>query len=320
MPVPGKSRKSGRPLAARLEKSILSGKLPPGCKLPGETSLAHDHDLSRAAVREALETLKARGLITSRRGSGSYVAVDAGSAALSASVGVYAALRRDADTYRQLMMLRMFVECECIGVLAEKNRWRSRERLRAALAGMAGKRASLAAFGKADLAFHLTLVEESGYKLYASLLRGLLRGIGDSYARETYVDRSFVDTVLAEHRAICEALDLGRAGGARRALQRHLHHSLPRTYGFVPDAGTTGWPQDFFLNTICSRPQLSITTMESACASVLPPLHAPGRVGLRGFHHAGALGRRRHRAQLFGLPSIRRHSRLLFQVQSIGLP
>ncbi len=178
MPVPRKSPKSGRPLAARLEKSILSGKLPPGCKLPGETSLAHDHDLSRAAVREALETLKARGLITSRRGSGSYVAVDAGSAALSASVGVYAALRRDADTYRQLMMLRMFVECECIGVLAEKNRWRSRERLRAALAGMAGKRASLAAFGKADLAFHLTLVEESGYKLYASLLRGLLRGIG----------------------------------------------------------------------------------------------------------------------------------------------
>jgi GntR family transcriptional regulator, transcriptional repressor for pyruvate dehydrogenase complex len=225
--------KSGRSLAARLEASILSGKLPPGSKLPGEKSLAQAHDLSRAAVREALETLKARGLITSRRGSGSYVAVDAGSAALSASVGVYAALRRDLDTYRQLMMLRMFIECECIGVLAGKDRWRSRERLRAALAGMAGKRASLAAFGKADLAFHLALVEESGHKLYATLLRGLLRGIGGKYARETYVERSFVDTVLAEHRAICEALDLGRAGGARRALQRHLHHSLQRLEGLL---------------------------------------------------------------------------------------
>jgi GntR family transcriptional repressor for pyruvate dehydrogenase complex len=226
--VGSKNSKSGRSFAARLEKSILSGKLPPGSKLPGEKSLAQSNGLSRAAVREALEALKARGLVTSRRGSGSYVAVDAGSAALSASVGVYAALRRDSDTYRQLMKLRMFIECECVGVLAEKGRRRSRERLRAALADMAGKRAGLTAFGKADLAFHLTLVEESGYKLYASLLRGLLRGIGGKYARETYVERSFVDTVLAEHRAICGALDLGRARGARRALQQHLHHSLRR--------------------------------------------------------------------------------------------
>ncbi len=226
------------PLIAGLERSILSGKLPSGSKLPGEKRLAERHGLSRAAVREALETLKSRGLVTSRQGSGSYVAKDAGSAALTDSISVYASLRQDRSTYRQLMSLRMFIEGECIAVLAEKHMVASRDRLRKKLAAMDQRKSSLASFGKADLSFHFTLVEESGHKLYASIMRGLLQGIGFKYARETYVDPGFVGRVLDEHRAIYAALDQGNASAARKALHTHLMHSLQRMEKIVSGNGS----------------------------------------------------------------------------------
>ncbi len=228
-----KCSKICRPLSAHLERSILSGKLAPVTKLPGEKTLAAVHGLSRAAVREALEALKSRGLVTSRRGSGSYVAEDEGSSALSASIGVYASLRRDHGTYRQLMDLRQFIESECVAVLASANKSASRIKLRKKMAAMDRKKSNLASFGKADLSFHLTLVQESGHKLYASIMRGLLLGVGLKYARETYIDSHFVRRVLEEHRAICAALDRGDAKQAREALNTHLQSSFKRLEDIV---------------------------------------------------------------------------------------
>ncbi|MDO5093810.1 MAG: GntR family transcriptional regulator [Propionibacteriaceae bacterium] len=51
--------------------------LPPGTRLPSETQLAKQFEVSRMTARHALETLRNRGLIERRHGSGSFVALPA---------------------------------------------------------------------------------------------------------------------------------------------------------------------------------------------------------------------------------------------------
>lgn len=56
-----------------LKDAILSGRLPPGSKLPGENKLAEQHDVSRVTIRRATKALHASGLVTRKAGVGTVV-------------------------------------------------------------------------------------------------------------------------------------------------------------------------------------------------------------------------------------------------------
>lgn len=60
-------------IVERLESMILEGSLLPGQKLPPERELAKQFDVSRPSVREAIQRLEAKTLITKRQGGGTYV-------------------------------------------------------------------------------------------------------------------------------------------------------------------------------------------------------------------------------------------------------
>lgn len=56
-----------------LFRRIVSGEVPPGGKLPTENALTELFGVSRPIVRQALDRLRAEGIIESRRGAGSFV-------------------------------------------------------------------------------------------------------------------------------------------------------------------------------------------------------------------------------------------------------
>lgn len=60
-------------IASELEHMILEGSLAPGQKLPAERELARQFDVSRPSLREAIQQLEARGLLSRRQGGGTYV-------------------------------------------------------------------------------------------------------------------------------------------------------------------------------------------------------------------------------------------------------
>lgn len=86
-----------RRLGEELRSRIMSGELTPGGRLPSESELATQYQVSRVTVRTALRTLEAQGLIYVRHGSGSFVS-DFGS-------GIRAGLqelRSISDTIREM--------------------------------------------------------------------------------------------------------------------------------------------------------------------------------------------------------------------------
>ena len=60
-------------ITERLEAMMLEGSLKPGERLPPERELAERFGVSRPSLREAIQKLAARGLLTSRQGGGTFV-------------------------------------------------------------------------------------------------------------------------------------------------------------------------------------------------------------------------------------------------------
>jgi GntR family transcriptional regulator len=60
-------------LAAILRARIESGELPPGRRVPSETTLMQEYGLARETVRKAVRVLRDEGLVQIVQGRGAYV-------------------------------------------------------------------------------------------------------------------------------------------------------------------------------------------------------------------------------------------------------
>lgn len=81
-----------------LKARILAGTYPPGSRLPGEEELTAGFGASRATIRQAIADLRAAGYVTSRQGSGTYVAGEVPVEPLSPRSGpVYTGFLDDLD-------------------------------------------------------------------------------------------------------------------------------------------------------------------------------------------------------------------------------
>lgn len=72
-------------LAEKLAQRILKGDYAPGTILPGEIELGEQYGVSRTAVREAVKTLTAKGMVLPRPRIGTRVMPHAGKLELSGS-------------------------------------------------------------------------------------------------------------------------------------------------------------------------------------------------------------------------------------------
>src|ERR1700674_4421339 len=60
-------------IVQQIEQSILKGALKPGDQLPAERELAVQFGVSRTAVREAVKTLREKGLVEAYSGRGTFI-------------------------------------------------------------------------------------------------------------------------------------------------------------------------------------------------------------------------------------------------------
>ncbi len=80
-------------LAEKLTDRIREGEFPPGSRIPSEHQLSAGFAIGRPTVRQAIDLLVRRGLLTKRRGSGTYVCEPQREVALFSLDGTGAAFR-----------------------------------------------------------------------------------------------------------------------------------------------------------------------------------------------------------------------------------
>ncbi|HVN25408.1 MAG TPA: FadR/GntR family transcriptional regulator [Syntrophorhabdales bacterium] len=104
---PVKSPKITDLIVEQIREMILAGKIKPSEKLPAERELGIQFRASRIAVREALKSLEAAGLVTVRQGLGAFVA-ETDSRTMSASL--YSILRIQNVSITELEEARVVFE------------------------------------------------------------------------------------------------------------------------------------------------------------------------------------------------------------------
>ncbi|WP_046178418.1 FadR/GntR family transcriptional regulator [Domibacillus tundrae] len=220
-----KPKKIYEEVADTLLDSIRSGELQPGEKLDSVQQLAESFQVGRSAIREALTSLRAMGLIEMRQGEGTYVkAFEPGGIAFPLQ---RALLMNQADL-QNLMEVRKILET---GIAVSAARRRTDEDIAAmneALSDMVAYSGDPEKGEKADLAFHLAIASSAGNDLLLSLMNHVSDMTAESM-RETrriclYEASATVEQLNQQHDAIFKEIHAGNPEEARTAMAAHLDY------------------------------------------------------------------------------------------------
>ena len=208
--------------------AIVSGELAPGARLPKETALTEQYDISRGVARESMRGLEERGLVTVKHGGHTIVnsreAWDLFDAdVIEVALGGAAAVSLLGD----YLEVRRMIEIEGAGLAAARASGQQVALLEQCLDAMKAAVAQRRAreqerdYHAADVAFHLALVQATGNEALVSLVRRVdaaLLAARYPLARPEYRRTR----AIPEHEAIVEAVRARDEAAAREAMRAHL--------------------------------------------------------------------------------------------------
>ena len=213
-------------ITERLESMIIEGSLAPGQRLPPERELSERFGVSRPSLREAIQKLSARGLLTSRQGGGTFVSEELKSGysdplldmlsrhgefhldllefrdALEGISAYYAALRSTPADKK--LLIRRYEELETSYAEPSDDPYRE---------------------AKADAAFHLAIAEAGHNVLLLHTIRGIFHLLEKSIVSNLahlFEKPGAREQLKMQHRCLLDAILDGRAEDARSAAHEHL--------------------------------------------------------------------------------------------------
>ncbi|KAF1854154.1 hypothetical protein Lal_00014381 [Lupinus albus] len=198
-----------------LRERIVEMELLPGTRIV-EKDLAEEFGTSRTPVHEAVQRLAEEGLID-----------------VQARVGTFVS-RIPLNTLEEAMLVRGALEVAIIEKAAERMTPEGIHKLNVVLERQAQcvRESNRRGFFRTDEAFHATLAELSGYPGVWQIILEVKTQI-DRYRLLTLPLEGRMTEVLAEHRAVIDALASNNPKRAVRAMREHLDHI--RGGGAPPD-------------------------------------------------------------------------------------
>lgn len=218
----------------RLESEIDSGALAPGAQLPTEQGMMTAFGVSRTVIREAVAALRADGLVTTRQGSGAFVASDPGRRAFRIAPEGLGSI----EHVLHVLELRLAVEVEAVALASRRaNKATARGVVIALKAFEAAIHRNETAIAE-DFGFHLAIAQATGNPYFVSFLEFLGRFIiprQSIRASEMTSEQNalYLENILGEHRAICDAIVAAKPEEARDAMRIHLGRSGKRYRAFA---------------------------------------------------------------------------------------
>ncbi|HTE59744.1 MAG TPA: FCD domain-containing protein [Solirubrobacteraceae bacterium] len=218
-------------ILGELEASISAGVLEAGDRLPPERDLAARFGVSRASVREAIRVLEAMGVVSVRRGAehGVVLLQEPGNA-FQPVLRLLVALRH--VSLDDTIEFRVMVEAGAARSLATAGA--SADELGELLDRMEAPGVKQPDFHALDATFHVTLVRTAGnalLDLVEDAVDGLLRKIVTDLALIAWDWEAVRPRLIAEHRAIHDAIVAGDGERAAALVTQHIRYWGHRVKG-----------------------------------------------------------------------------------------
>jgi GntR family transcriptional repressor for pyruvate dehydrogenase complex len=217
-----KAAKLSDVIVEQLENMILEGSLLPGERLPPERELAKQFEVSRPSLREAIQKLEAKGLVTRRQGGGTFVKnqLEEG-----LSDPLFNLISKHPESQFDLLEFRHALEGIAAFYAAMRGTENDFNKVQQSFENIAAVSDDLIQKAKAINAFHYSVAEASHNVVLLHLVRGMQPLLEQNVLQnlEVLLQKSDVSEQLAEHRRVLmNAVINGNPEDARLASNAHL--------------------------------------------------------------------------------------------------
>ncbi len=200
--------------------AIVKGDYPIGSLLPSKEDLMAQLDVSRTTLREALQTLAAKGMVAARAKVGTRVLderhwnmFDADILAWRLEVGMPAAF------LAMLFEIRQSLEPVAAALAAGRRKKDDIARLRELAEALIFTADNRSAFVEADVAFHKSILGASGNPFMQSLCAVIGTALTASFTLSAPTARPELSTIVRQqHLAIVDAIEAGNSQRASDAM------------------------------------------------------------------------------------------------------
>lgn len=211
-------------VAVELEKRILEGSLKPGDLLPSERELAIDFGVSRPSLREAIQKLVSKGLLTTRHGHGTRVTDRLEAHFVDPWQDM---LKGHPMLHRDLLEFRQMLEGQAAYLAAERALDVDIQRLDAVYAKLdkAFDSDDVQSCIGLDVEFHQAIAEAAHNVLIGHLTASLMRvihGHVSTNLEQLHSQSMRWSQLKVQHRAIWQAIREHQPEAADRAARHHI--------------------------------------------------------------------------------------------------
>jgi DNA-binding FadR family transcriptional regulator len=216
-------------LAERLGRDIVAGRRAPGSLLPNAVEMCAEFAISRTTLREAYSILIAKGLIEARAKTGTRVRSTAEWNALDPEVFAW---RFEATPSRlwleELLVLRQIVEPAAAALAASVASQSAFDRIAEAYDRMGCREAATEDLVRADLDFHMAILEASGNRLLVTISTAICCAIARAFRPMRRRSARIDERRLLQHRQVLEAIRDHAPELARNRMSLLLRRSEER--------------------------------------------------------------------------------------------
>ncbi|MBE1293207.1 MAG: GntR family transcriptional regulator [Rhodobacteraceae bacterium] len=215
-------------IAKAIRDAIISGDMIVDERLPSESELADQFDVSRPTVREALKRLAAQNLIRTQRGAtgGAFVRRLSYDEAYAQHITTSTLLlSMNAVDFETACEARFALERACAPLSAQRRTPDHLATMRAEIHRQAQPGLSDERFCDSDVAFHRALVDGAGNPVLSYQLAGAVEAMQPLMNMITFTQRNR-DVIIGLHTRIADALEMQNGSDADAALAELTAYTL----------------------------------------------------------------------------------------------
>ena len=205
---------------SRLKKRIESGEFAPGQRLPPETALANELELSRPSLREAVRALAMAGVLDVRRGDGTFV-TDLRPDRLVRAIGSFLDLANDTGL-DEMLECRKVIEPGATALAATRIDAATLDALHQRIERMRTMH-DPEELVREDLAFHADIVAATGNRTLESLLSSVTQQTARARVWRALIKSDVLAWTHEQHMDIYRALRAHDSLAAFTAANRHVN-------------------------------------------------------------------------------------------------